>query len=98
MSKTAVVLAGGGSQIGVWKALRELGIEYQLVTGTSVGALNGVLMVQGDFEKALQIWENLSSQDVVGDMLEGKGELDDRQLTRVFAHEALAKGGADISA
>ena len=53
MSKTAVVLAGGGSrgayQIGVWKALRELGIEYQLVTGTSVGALNGVLMVQGDF-------------------------------------------------
>ena len=101
MSKTAVVLAGGGSrgayQVGVWKALRELNIEYQLVTGTSVGALNGVLMVQGDYEKAVHIWENLSSQDVVGPLLEGKGELDDRQLTRLFAREALAKGGADIS-
>lgn len=101
MSKTAVVLAGGGSrgayQIGVWKALRELKIEYQLVTGTSVGALNGVLMVQGDYEKAIHIWENLSSQDVVGSLLEGKGELNDHQLTRLFAREALAKGGADIS-
>lgn len=67
MAKTAVVLAGGGSrgayQIGVWKALREMGIEYQLVTGTSVGALNGALMVQGDYEKALSVWENLSFQD-----------------------------------
>lgn len=39
--KRAVVLAGGGSrgayQIGVWQALRELGIEYHIVTGTSVG-------------------------------------------------------------
>ena len=33
MNKTAIVLAGGGSrgayQIGVWKALREMGIDYQ---------------------------------------------------------------------
>ena len=32
MSKTAIVLAGGGSrgayQLGVWKALREMGIDY----------------------------------------------------------------------
>ena len=48
MNKTAIVLAGGGSrgayQIGVWKALREMGIDYQLVTRTSVGALKGVQM------------------------------------------------------
>ena len=102
MAKTAVVLAGGGSrgayQIGVWKALREMGIEYQLVTGTSVGALNGALMVQGDYEKALSVWENLSFQDVVGDMIEDKTDLSDRRLTRLFAREALEKGGADISA
>lgn len=102
MAKTAVVLAGGGSrgayQIGVWKALREMGIEYQLVTGTSVGALNGALMVQGDYEKAITVWENLSFQDVVGDMLENDADLSDRRLTRLFAREALEKGGADISA
>ena len=51
MGKLAIVLAGGGSrgayQIGVWKALREMGIEYHIVTGASVGALNGAMMVQG---------------------------------------------------
>ena len=61
MEKTAVVLAGGGSrgayQIGVWKAMRELHIDYQLVAGTSVGALNGALMVQQEYDKALQVWE-----------------------------------------
>mgnify|MGYP003189257198 FL=1 len=69
MNKTAIVLAGGGSrgayQIGVWKALREMGIDYQLVTGTSVGALNGVLMVQQEYDKALAVWENISSQQVL---------------------------------
>ena len=78
MNKTAIVLAGGGSrgayQIGVWKALREMGIDYQLVTGTSVGALNGVLMVQQEYDKALAVWENISSQQVLGDMLEGTAD------------------------
>lgn len=101
MDKTAIVLAGGGSrgayQIGVWKALREMGIDYQLVTGTSVGALNGVLMVQQEYDKALAVWENISSQQVLGDMLEGKEDLDDRGLRKAFAKEALTKGGADIS-
>ena len=88
MNKTAIVLAGGGSrgayQIGVWKALREMGIDYQLVTGTSVGALNGVLMVQQEYDKALAVWENISSQQVLGDMLEGEEDLDDcaRRLQR----------------
>ena len=43
--KTGIALAGGGSkgsyQTGVWKALRELGIDYDIVTGTSIGAING---------------------------------------------------------
>ena len=48
--KRALVLSGGGGrgsyQIGVWKALRDLGIKFDIITGTSVGALNGALMVQ----------------------------------------------------
>ena len=43
--KTALVLGGGGSrgayEIGVWKALNELNIHADIVTGTSIGALNG---------------------------------------------------------
>ena len=46
----AVVLGGGGArgayEVGVWQAMAELGMDYQVVTGTSVGALNGALMVQ----------------------------------------------------
>lgn len=61
--KTAIVLSGGGSrgayQIGVWKALKKLGVKYDIVTGTSVGALNGVLMVQDDIEKAINLWKTL---------------------------------------
>ena len=43
----ALVLSGGGAkgsyQLGVWKALRELNIKFDIITGTSVGALNGAL-------------------------------------------------------
>ena len=47
--KTALVLGGGGSrgayEAGVWQALTELGIEIDIVTGTSVGAINAALFV-----------------------------------------------------
>jgi len=54
-----VVLEGGGArgayQIGVYKALIEEGIEVGGIAGTSVGALNGAVLVQGDFEKAYEL-------------------------------------------
>ena len=55
--KRAIVLSGGGGkgayQIGVWKALRKKKIHYDIVTGTSVGALNGALMTQKEYHKAV---------------------------------------------
>ena len=49
----AVVLSGGGGkgayQIGVWKALRKLNYDYKIVTGTSIGAINGLMMAQKSF-------------------------------------------------
>ena len=57
-----LVLDGGGGkgayQIGVWKALRETGLDQRIavISGASVGGLNAALMVQGDPEKAEQIW------------------------------------------
>ncbi|HSH35221.1 patatin-like phospholipase family protein [Schnuerera sp.] len=59
-----LVLEGGGAKgsyhIGVYKALIEEGIEIKGVAGTSVGALNGAMIVQGDFEKAYDIWHEIS--------------------------------------
>ena len=53
----AIALEGGGAkgayEIGVWKALREAGIKFDAVAGTSVGALNGAMYAIGDFDKAV---------------------------------------------
>ena len=60
--KIGLVLDGGGGkgayQIGVWKAMRECGLDQQVkaVSGTSVGGLNAVLFVQGDYDLAERIW------------------------------------------
>ena len=70
----ALVLSGGGSkgsyQIGVWKALRKLKIKYDIITGTSVGALNGAIMVQNEYNKAYKLWSNISMEK----MFDGKIE------------------------
>lgn len=59
----AVVLSGGGGkgayQIGVWKALKKLHIKYDIVTGTSIGALNGALMTQKTYFRALTMWNTI---------------------------------------
>ncbi|MEG0453494.1 MAG: patatin-like phospholipase family protein [Coprobacillus sp.] len=61
--KRALVLAGGGSkgayEVGFVTALKELGIDYQIVTGTSIGALNGCLLAQGDFDALVKLWEEM---------------------------------------
>ena len=57
-----LVLSGGGTkgayQFGAYKALKELGIEFDGVAGTSIGALNGAFIVQDDFKNMEDIWLN----------------------------------------
>jgi NTE family protein len=56
----ALVLSGGGGrgayEIGVWKALKDLGIRIDAVYGTSVGAINGLAVVSDKYETARNIW------------------------------------------
>ena len=69
--KIGLVLAGGGGrgsyEIGVWKALRELGIDkyIQVVSGTSIGALNAVLFMQGDIQRAERAWYSISKETIL---------------------------------
>lgn len=92
----AIVLSGGGAkgsyEIGVWKALRHLNINYDIVTGTSVGALNGALMVQKDYLKALFLWYNLKYKDV----FEIKENYTEEEIKKFYKDEIL-KGGIDIT-
>ncbi|WP_313538857.1 patatin-like phospholipase family protein [Enterococcus sp.] len=66
---TALVLGGGGAhgayQIGVWQALQERGINFKWITGTSVGALNGALILMNDVEAAVDLWANISNAKVL---------------------------------
>ena len=63
-----LVFAGGGGkgayQIGVWKYLREAGLDRNVcaVSGTSVGALNAALFVTGDLERSEKIWRNMKPE------------------------------------
>ncbi len=60
-----LVFSGGGAkgsyEIGVFKALRELGFEQNIsaVSGASVGALNAALFATGDYENAEKIWKEV---------------------------------------
>ncbi|MFI3284294.1 MAG: patatin-like phospholipase family protein [Erysipelotrichaceae bacterium] len=67
--KTALVLAGGGSrgsyQAGVIQALHELNIKIDIVTGTSIGALNGCLVVQNEIDALLDLWNDIDITQVI---------------------------------
>ena len=77
--KRAIVLSGGGTkgayEIGVWRALKELSVDYQIVTGTSIGSINGALMAMGDFEKAERIWRDMVMGDLMQEPPKGKSVL-----------------------
>lgn len=97
----ALTLSGGGSrgayQIGVWQALRELDIGIDIVTGTSVGALNGALVVQGSFELAKTLWETIRISDVVAVSEEENAHAaHEPGSLGWFIRNAVQKGGADV--
>ncbi len=101
--KKALVLAGGGSrgayQIGVWQALREIDYQFSIVTGTSVGALNGAMIAQGDFDKAKWLWENITLDQVLDlELPESFQKLDEREQISIFFKEIIKNGGAEFEA
>ena len=70
LNKTyAIALEGGGAkgayEIGVWRALEEMGIRYNAVSGTSVGALNGALMTMRDLPRAIEAWSDIRLDKVI---------------------------------
>ena len=95
--KTAVVLSGGGAkgsyQLGVWKALRELHIKYDIVTGTSIGALNGVLMCEKSYFKAKEIWKRINMEYLLNELPKSNKSLD---IVKLFGNKFIKNGGMGI--
>ena len=69
--KIGLVLSGGGAkgayEIGVYKALTELGVtdSIQAIAGTSVGALNTLLLECAGVEKAERVWRDFRQVDLL---------------------------------
>ena len=99
--KRAIVLSGGGAkgayQIGVWKALRKLKIDYSIVTGTSVGALNGAFLVQKDYYKAVHMWYHMSFSHVFEHMDGDYHTIDGKKNILLSYAKGVLNGGMDIS-
>ena len=97
--KRAIVLSGGGSkgayQIGVWKALRKMKIKYDIVTGTSIGSVNGIMMVQKEYHKAKYLWDNISYDDIFNVKFPKKGNK--VEIYKKYAVEFLKNGGMETS-
>ncbi len=64
-NKVGLVLSGGGArgayQLGCWRAFLERGIHFAAVAGSSIGALNGALVCQGDWKAAYELWTELTA-------------------------------------
>ncbi len=112
LTKTyAIALEGGGAkggyEIGVWKALEEMGVKYNAVAGTSVGALNGAMMAMRDLDRAVSAWENISLEKVIDfekskeeglkKIVSGDIELGDIQQVFSQALDVIRSGGLDVA-
>jgi NTE family protein len=72
MRNTGLVLSGGGSkgafQAGAIRCLLDKGIRFSVVAGTSVGALNGLIVSQENPEDAgaelERWWSKVENKDV----------------------------------
>ena len=103
-----LVLEGGGGRggfhIGVWQALRELNIEINGVTGTSVGALHGALFALGKYDEAVKLWSNIQTTDVLdvddkifNELFHGKKKPDSLEAYLVFLKDVLGNKGFNIT-
>jgi NTE family protein len=97
----ALVLPGGGGrgayQVGVAKAMKEQGIEFDLAFGTSIGAINATLFCQNAIERLEDLWTTIRPKDIfrlpsapqIGNMILGNtlGILDTSPLEQLLKRE-----------
>lgn len=90
-----LVLAGGGAkgsyQVGAYRALKELGWQPDIITGTSVGCLNAALFVLDKVSEAEELWKNLDIHGVL-EMPDGKTP----EELQKFLLDTVRSGGLDL--
>lgn len=76
--KKALVLSGGGAkgsyQVGVMMALQKLNIKIDIITGTSIGSINGAIFTLKKYKKAKKMWLSITTNDLFGVDLDVKNK------------------------
>ncbi len=105
MQKLGLALCGGGAkgsyEAGCFKAFRELGITFNVVTGTSIGCLNGAMYCQHEEDRAIELWNRITANMIIKygfnfdrlDVLKGFKN-DKNSLTFLFQY--LTNRGSDV--
>ncbi len=102
-----LVLSGGGAKgvyhIGVWKALRELGVQVDAFVGNSIGAIIAAFLAQGADDELAEIGRTITIDTIVnlpeGFKKDGELKLDFSRMPRLGAlyRELVDKKGVDTS-
>ena len=65
--KAGLYLQGGGAkgafQAGALQAFAEKGMEFPVIVGTSIGAINGMTVFYGGIGRMAEIWEQMSQTE-----------------------------------
>lgn len=105
--KKALVLCGGGSlgsyEVGAWRYLRERGESFDIVCGTSIGAINGAMVALDAYEECLHLWEAVTIDKVMNegfniseDLLSNVRSITSEKFRKVVSNYIRNKG-VDIS-
>lgn len=98
-----LVLAGGGAkgayQLGAWKAMRELGVQFSAISGVSIGAINGALIAADNFEGADELWRSVNvgmGVNLTSELKDPENLFSIRNFPTLFM-EIVKNGGIDAS-
>lgn len=99
--KLGLVLSGGGSrgayEIGVYKALKKLGFNFDIIVGTSIGALNGAVLTEGDYKLAYKLWRHLSFSSIYDTSIDSFDYSSLSSIYKSFLSSFIHDGGMDTS-
>jgi len=86
----ALALGGGGTrgsyEIGVWEYLREIELPIRSIAGTSIGSVNGAMMVQKDFEQAKEAWLSIDISLILESIERQEKKRSEKQDLSFFAN------------
>ena len=93
----ALVLGGGGArgsyQVGVWHTLEQVGWRPDIITGTSVGSLNGAMFTAGKIRELEDLWLSLTPQGVADYPPDPQAG----EKWRAFIWELIQAGGLNMT-